>query len=105
MYRWCWLNGYARQSTAESVDSLGRQGRCVTASAELGYTRTVGSQSALSPFVGNGVPVQYQKDGETRGDFVRLIDFADGAANEWLAVNQFSIKGAKYTRRPTSSYF
>jgi type I restriction enzyme R subunit len=48
----------------------------------------------------NGVPVEYQKDGETRGDFVRLIDFADVAANEWLAINQFSIKGAKYTRRP-----
>ncbi len=48
----------------------------------------------------NGVPVQCQKDGETRGDFVRLVDFTDVAANEWLAVNQFSIKGAKYTRRP-----
>ena len=48
----------------------------------------------------NGVPVEYQCDGETRGDFVRLIDFADVAANEWLAVNQFSIKGPKYTRRP-----
>ena len=48
----------------------------------------------------NGVQVEYQKDGETRGDFVRLMDFADVAANEWLAVNQFSIKGAKYTRRP-----
>ncbi len=48
----------------------------------------------------NGVSVEYQKDGETRGDFVRLIDFANVAANEWLAINQFSIKGAKYTRRP-----
>lgn len=48
----------------------------------------------------NGVPVQYQQAGETRGDFVRLIDFADSAANEWLAVNQFSIKGPKHTRRP-----
>ncbi len=48
----------------------------------------------------NGVSVEYQKDGETRGDFVRLIDFSDVAANEWLAINQFSIKGAKYTRRP-----
>ena len=48
----------------------------------------------------NGVPVEYQKDGETRGDFVRLIDFAEVGANEWLAVNQFSIKGTKYTRRP-----
>ncbi|MGR3911344.1 type I restriction endonuclease subunit R [Burkholderia sp. SR8] len=48
----------------------------------------------------NGVPVEYQKDGETRGDFVRLIDFADATANEWLAINQFSIKGPKYARRP-----
>jgi type I restriction enzyme R subunit len=48
----------------------------------------------------NGVPVEYQKDGETRGDFVRLIDFANLAANEWLAVNQYSIKGPKHTRRP-----
>ncbi|MBK5276370.1 MAG: type I restriction endonuclease subunit R [Desulfuromonadales bacterium] len=48
----------------------------------------------------NGVPVEYQKDGETRGDFVRLIDFAEVEANEWMAVNQFSVKGAKYTRRP-----
>lgn len=48
----------------------------------------------------NGVPVEYQRDGETRGDFVRLVDFADVAANEWLAINQFSIKGPKHTRRP-----
>lgn len=48
----------------------------------------------------NGVPVEYQKGGETRGDFVRLMDFSDVKANEWLAVNQFSIKGAKHTRRP-----
>jgi type I restriction enzyme R subunit len=59
----------------------------------------------------NGVQVQYQKDGETRGDFVRLIDWdnpspqpsPDGrgsSLNEWLAINQFSIKGPKYTRRP-----
>ena len=48
----------------------------------------------------NGVPVEYQKEGETRGDFVYLMDFANPAANEWLAVNQFSIKGAKHTRRP-----
>ncbi|MCE4059316.1 type I restriction endonuclease subunit R [Pandoraea sputorum] len=48
----------------------------------------------------NGVPVEYQKDGETRGDFVKLIDFTNVSANEWLAINQFSIKGAKHTRRP-----
>jgi type I restriction enzyme R subunit len=48
----------------------------------------------------NGVPVQYQKDGETRGDFVLLIDFAEASQNEFLAVNQYTLKGAKHTRRP-----
>jgi len=61
----------------------------------------------------NGVPVQYQQDGETRGDFVRLIDWDSPSSgpmghllpegegqNEWLAINQFSIKGPKVTRRP-----
>jgi type I restriction enzyme R subunit len=47
-----------------------------------------------------GVPVQYQRDGETRGDFVRLVDWADPARNEWLAVNQLSIQGPHHTRRP-----
>jgi type I restriction enzyme R subunit len=48
----------------------------------------------------NGVQVQYQKDGETRGDYVRLINFANADQNEWLAINQFTIKGAKHSRRP-----
>jgi type I restriction enzyme R subunit len=48
----------------------------------------------------DGVPVEYQKDGETRGDRVRLLDFADVAGNDWLAVNQFSVQGPKLTRRP-----
>lgn len=51
-------------------------------------------------FLVNGVPVSYQKDDETRGDFVRLIDFTTPAENEWLAINQFSIQGPKHTRRP-----
>lgn len=47
-----------------------------------------------------GVPVQYQRDGETVGDFVRLVDWHAPARNEWLAVNQFSITGPHHTRRP-----
>ncbi len=47
-----------------------------------------------------GVPVQYQKDGETRGDRVKLVDWVDVAGNDWLALNQFSVQGPKLTRRP-----
>nr|WP_198983247.1 type I restriction endonuclease subunit R [Herbaspirillum sp. ASV7] len=48
----------------------------------------------------NGVSVQYQKDGETRGDFVRLVDWQVPENNDWAAVNQFTIKGPRHTRRP-----
>lgn len=52
----------------------------------------------------DGVPVEINKQvgemSETLGDFVALIDFANPANNEWLAVNQYSIEGPKHTRRP-----
>lgn len=48
----------------------------------------------------NGVNVQYQKDGETRGDFVQLVDWANPQNNEFWAVSQFTIKGPHHTRRP-----
>lgn len=48
----------------------------------------------------NGVNVQYQQDGETRGDFVRLVDWANPQNNEFWAVSQFTIKGPHHTRRP-----
>lgn len=47
-----------------------------------------------------GVPVEFQRDGETRGARVRLIDFSDPRRNDWLAVSQFSVKGPQRTRRP-----
>ncbi len=48
----------------------------------------------------DGVKVLFQEDGETKADFVKVIDFEHVEANEFLAVNQFSIKGAKSTKRP-----
>jgi type I restriction enzyme R subunit len=59
----------------------------------------------------NGVPVEYQKDGDTRGDRVRLIDWdlpspqpsptgRGSDLNEWLAINQLAIKGPKHSRLP-----
>ena len=58
------------------------------------------SNRAFHKLLVNGVPVQYQKDGDTRGDFVRLIDWHDASRNSWLAVQQFTIRGPRHTRRP-----
>ena len=67
---------------------------------DLGVPVQLSANRLFHRLLVTGVPVQYQVDGETRGDFVRLIDWANVAANDWLAVNQFSIQGPKHTRRP-----
>lgn len=67
---------------------------------DLGRPALLSGNRAFHRVLVTGVPVQYQKDGETRGDFVRLIDWQDTSRNEWLAVQQFTIKGPRHTRRP-----
>ena len=67
---------------------------------DLGIPSPLSANRAFHKMLVGGVPVQYQKDGETRGDFVRLIDWAHPEKNEWWAVNQFTIKGPHKTRRP-----
>ncbi len=67
---------------------------------ELGIPSLLSANRAFHKLLVGGVPVQYQKDGETRGDFVRLVDWSDVSRNEFWAVNQFSIKGQHHTRRP-----
>lgn len=48
----------------------------------------------------DGVRVEFQRGADTVVDFVRLFDFGNAENNDWLAVNQFSIKGTHHTRRP-----
>lgn len=67
---------------------------------DLGTPALLAANRHFHNLLVNGVPVQYQKDGETRGDFVKLIDFTNVAANEWLAIKQYTLKGPKHTRRP-----
>lgn len=71
---------------------------------ELGIAALLPANRHFHRLLVAGVPVQYQTDderaGETRGDFVRLVDWAEPQANDWLAVNQFSIRGPRHTRRP-----
>lgn len=67
---------------------------------DLGIPALLSANRQFHKLLVNGVPVQYQKDGETRGDFVRLVDWQSPEKNEWLAINQFTIRGPKHTRRP-----
>jgi type I restriction enzyme R subunit len=49
----------------------------------------------------DGVAVEYRAtSGEIRGAQARVLDFDDPDANDWLAVNQFTVTENKHTRRP-----
>src|SRR5450830_348669 len=48
----------------------------------------------------SGFPVEYRRvDGSIKGDLVRLVDFDHPEANDWLAVNQFTVLENKINRR------
>ena len=56
---------------------------------------------ALHRLLVNGVTVEYRtREGEVRGAQARVIDFDKPEANDWLAVNQFSVTENKHSRRP-----
>jgi type I restriction enzyme R subunit len=65
------------------------------------YPGLIEENRRLHRFLIEGVPVEfYGADGAIKGDHVRLIDFDDPDANEWLAVNQFTVIEHKANRRP-----
>jgi type I restriction enzyme, R subunit len=66
---------------------------------DLGLPSLLSANRALHKLLVGGVPVQYMRDGETVGDWVRLVDWSDPGRNEFWAVNQFTIKGPHHTRR------
>lgn len=55
----------------------------------------------LHRYMVEGVPVEVRReDGSIGGEQARLIDFDDPEANEWLAVNQYTVIENKANRRP-----
>jgi type I restriction enzyme R subunit len=101
-YREVLLPGRLREAIARLNPSIPESARedALRQVLDLGIPVQLSANRAFHKLLVTGVPVQYQRDGETRGDFVRLIDWADVKSNDWLAINQFSIQGPKHTRRP-----
>ena len=56
---------------------------------------------AFHRMVVNGVTVEYRDiDGAVRGAQAQVIDFDNWQANDWLAVNQFTVVENRHERRP-----
>lgn len=61
----------------------------------------VANNRAFHRMLRDGVPIEYRRDdGSIAGDHVRLIDFDNSDANDWLAVNQFTVIEGQNNRRP-----
>ncbi|MBE9002018.1 type I restriction endonuclease subunit R [Nostoc sp. LEGE 12447] len=51
-------------------------------------------------YLTEGITVEYQKNGETRGEPFKLIDWEHPENNEFLAVNQFTVIEDNHNHRP-----
>lgn len=60
----------------------------------------VQNNRAFHQMILQGISVDIKKDDEIKGDVVKLIDFENFSNNDFLVVNQFTIKGSKGNRRP-----
>ncbi len=61
----------------------------------------LGNNRAFHRMLRDGVQVEYKRpDSSIAGDRVRLLDFANVAANDWLVVNQFTVIEGQHNRRP-----
>ena len=55
----------------------------------------------LHRYLIEGVPIEVaREDGSMAGDAARLIDFDNIEANDWLAVNRFTVIEREHNRRP-----
>lgn len=68
---------------------------------DLGIPSQLAANRRFHNLLVQGVKVEYQKEGETRGDYLKLVDWTSSTGqNEFLAINQYTLKGPKHTRRP-----
>lgn len=87
-----------RLNPAVPADALDEAFRKVTL---LDSPNLIDANHAFHSLLIEGVPVEYlRKDGTPAHDLVRLIDFADPGANDWVAVNQFTVVEGQHNRRP-----
>jgi len=69
--------------------------------ARLDAPSLVERNRALHRMLVDGVTVEYRrKDGSIAGAQAKVIDFHKPDANDWVAVNQFTVAEGQHTRRP-----
>jgi type I restriction enzyme R subunit len=68
--------------------------------SQIGEVSLVLANRAFHRLLVEGVPVEVMRNGEPRGELIRLVDFDNPAGNDWVAVNQFTVVDGQIERRP-----
>ena len=70
--------------------------------ARISSSNLIGDNETFHKMLVDGVPVEYRKNGEIVGDYVRLVDFSEKGTdnNEFLVVNQFTVIENNNNKRP-----
>ena len=67
----------------------------------LGMPSLTQTNRAFHKMLRDGVDVEHpQPDGTIAGGHVRLVNFEDASANDWLALNQYTVIEGQNNRRP-----
>ncbi|MCF8087825.1 MAG: type I restriction endonuclease subunit R [Desulfotignum sp.] len=66
----------------------------------LNSPELIADNEAFHRMLTQGITVTYQKDGQSRGDLVWLMDFTNPANNDFLVVNQFTVVQNNVNKRP-----
>ena len=67
----------------------------------VGMPSLTQTNRAFHKMLRDGVEVEYPRpDGTIAGGHVRLVDFEDASANDWLALNQYTVIEGQNNRRP-----
>ena len=64
------------------------------------YPSLMQNNRAFHKMLLDGIAVEVKEGEVSKGEVVKLVDFHDVEANDFLVVNQFTIKGTKGNRRP-----
>jgi type I restriction enzyme, R subunit len=65
------------------------------------YPSLIGNNRAFHRMLVEGIAVECHREDDSIGtEIVRLIDFDNPEANDWLAVNQFTVIEGQHNRRP-----
>ncbi len=88
------MTAFNSQFPASAIDDA------ITQITRPNYPSLLQNNRQFHQFLRDGVKVEFQADGEPQADFVQIFDFENIENNDFLAVNQFSIKGTRRTKRP-----